>query len=237
MSNDQQQQQPPQPSPSALNKHKKKKEEGMDDWLVTYADAITLVLIFFILMFSVSEPKESEFKKVSEAFQAAGFIEEVTEDPFNPLQEELEILIENNDLQQDMSVEATEKGVQLELSSSSFYHSGSAKFKREAIPILEQVADILRDFNFDAYVIEVDGHTDDVPIRSKTYPSNWELSGGRASNIVRFFIADGLDRELMKASGFADVKPKVPNLDEDGVPIPSNRELNRRVVVRIERID
>lgn len=221
----------------SLKPRKKKEEPNTDDWLTTYADAVTLILCFFILMFSVSEPQPSQFKKISEAFAAAGFVQEVTEDQFEVLKEELEIMIENNALEQVMSVEETENGLQLELSSSSFYHSGSARFRKEAMPILEQVADVLRDFDYDAYEIAVDGHTDDVPISSGTYPSNWELSAGRATNIVRFFIADGLTEELMSATGYAQVKPKVPNLDEDGVPIPPNRELNRRVVVRVERVD
>lgn len=221
----------------ALKLKVKKKEEDTEAWLTTYADAVTLVLCFFILMFSVSEPKESEFKKISEAFKAAGFIDEVSSDPFETLREELEIMIENNALEKVMSVEESDDGITLELSSSSFYHSGSSKFKREAIPILEQVADVLRDFDYDAYEIHVDGHTDDVPMKSDRYPTNWELSAGRATNIVRFFIADGLTRELMEATGHADTKPKVPNLDDDGNPIPSNRELNRRVSIHIERVD
>lgn len=215
----------------------KTKDEDTEAWLVTYADAVTLVLCFFILLFSVSEPKDSEFKKISEAFKAAGFIEQEQSDPFETLREELEIMIENNALEKVMSVEESDDGITLELSSSSFYHSGSSKFRREAIPILQQVADVLRDFDYDAYEIHVDGHTDDVPIRSERYPSNWELSAGRATNIVRFFIADGLTRELMQATGHADTEPKVPNLDEDGNPIPANRELNRRVTVRVERVD
>ncbi len=213
-------------------------EEGLDDWLVTYADAVTLILCFFIILFSVSEPKESAYKRIAESFAAAGFIEIIEDNPFEIILEELDIMIEENQLQKDMSVEETEKGLVLELSSSSFYHSGSARFRREAIPVLEQVGDILRDFEYDAYVIEVEGHTDDVPIKnSPIFPSNWELSGARAANVVRFFIADGLDRELMKSTGFADVKPKVPNLDKEGNPIPANRNLNRRVLVKVERLD
>lgn len=218
---------------------RKKTQDNSEDWLTTYADAVTLLLCFFIILFATSEPKEDNFRKISEALQAAGFSDpkEQTQDEFEVLQEELEILIQENQLEQVMSVEQTEHGIVLELASSSFYHSGSAKFQAQALPILEQVADVLRDFNYDAYEIRVEGHTDDVDIQSPQFPSNWELSGGRAANIVRFFIADGLKREIMQAVGFADVKPKVPNLDKEGTPIPSNRELNRRVAMHIERID
>lgn len=218
---------------------RKRDNKGGDDeeWLVTYADSVTLLLCFFIILFSVSEPQPSAYKKLAESLQAAGFIDEIPEDPVDGMAASLEAMVEENELEEVMAVEQTDKGLQLELSSSSFYESGSAKFKREAIPILKQVADILREYDYDAYVIAADGHTDDVPMRSATFPSNWELSAGRASNIVRFFIASGLSRELMQASGFADTRPKVPNLDEEGNPIPENREINRRVVIRVERVD
>ncbi len=236
----------PQPEPpkkpqniKSFKSQKRRYEAGLDDWLITYADMVTLVLTFFVLLFTVSEPKPDNFKKISEAFLATvGKAEgKSSEDAFEMMKEETEILIENQSLEQDISVEMTDDGIQLELSSSSFYHSGSAKFRREAVPILQSVADILRDFDYDAYEIIVDGHTDDVPIRSDTYPSNWELSAARATNVVRFFIADGLKRELMHASGYADTRPKVPNRDAQDNPIPANQELNRRVVVRVERVE
>ncbi len=216
----------------------KKEEENSEAWLITYADAVTLVLCFFILLFSVSEPKPSAYKQIADSFAAARFTqEEEQSDPMDNVQQELEIMVENNALEQVMSVEETEDGIQLELSSSSFYHSGSAKFKREAVPILLQVADVLRDFNFDAYEIQVQGHTDDVPMRSKMFASNWELSAARATNIVRFLIANDLKPELMQATGYADTRPKVPNLNVDGNPIAANRKLNRRIVIQIERVD
>lgn len=224
----------------SLKPKPQKKEEALEDWLTTYADAVTLLLCFFIIMFATSEPKEDNFKKISQALATAGFSGEEGEqsqDAFETLQEEIEVMIESSNLEQVMSVQKTEEGIELELSSSSFYHPGSSKFRKEAIPILEQVAEILRDFDYNAYEIGVEGHTDDVPIQSDIYPSNWELSAGRATNIVRFFIADGLKPEIMKASGFAEVKPKVPNIDPQGNPIPSNRELNRRVAIQIERTE
>lgn len=221
-----------------MSSHKKGHIEEDESWLITYADMITLMMAFFIIIVAMSKPDSGKVKQVAESLKQAGFVrQEIAENPEDILKEELEMMIEQNQLEQVMSVEQTDKGIMLELSSSSFYHSGSAKFRKEAIPILEQVADILRDFDYDAYEIKVEGHTDDVDIKSEQFPSNWELSAGRAANIVRFFIADGLKREIMHVAGFADVKPKVPNLDKDGTPIPANRELNRRVAVHIERVE
>lgn len=218
-------------------KRPEKKQDEDEGWLVTYADSVTLLLCFFIILFSVSEPQPSAYKKLAKSLADAGFFEEVEEDPVEAMAESLEVMIEEEQLEEVMAVEITDKGMTLELSSSSFYEVGSAKFKREAIPILKKVADILRDFDYDAYIIAADGHTDDTPIRSNVFPSNWELSAGRAANVVRFFIASGLTRELMQASGYADTRPKVPNLDDEGNGIAQNREINRRVIVRVERVD
>ncbi|MCI5048867.1 MAG: OmpA family protein [Rickettsiales bacterium] len=224
---------------SSGKKINRKKEDDFnpDEWLITYADAVTLILCFFILMFSVSKPDPDAFKKLAESMQAAGFESEENLEPHDMLAEEMEILIESSTLEETMSVEQTDKGVTLELSSGAFYHGGSAKFSREAIPILKQVAQVLADFDFDAYEIQVDGHTDDVPIKSNKFPSNWELSAARAANIVRFFIAYGITPEIMRAAGYAETRPKVPNKDANGNGIPRNRELNRRIIVRVERVD
>ena len=217
----------------------RKSEDASEAWLVTYADAVTLVLCFFILLFSVSEPQQSSFKKISESLAAAGFTTNAEQetDPIEVMQEEVEIMIEGSALESVMSVEQTDNGIQLELAAGHFYHSGSAKFKREAIGTLLKVVQILKDFDFDAYEMHIEGHTDDVPMRSAQYPSNWELSAARATNIVRFLIANGLTPELMQATGYADTRPKVPNLDSQGRPIPENRELNRRVIISVERVD
>lgn len=220
--------------------HGRKHIEEDENWLITYADMVTLLMAFFVILISVSKPDSKRSEQMTESLKAAGFKqEEITkeQDPFEAVQEEVQAMIETSNLEQDMSVEKTDKGVQLELSSGSFYEGGSAKFSRKAIPVLKKVADILHDFDFDAYKIQVEGHTDDIPMKSEQFPSNWELSGARAANIVRFFIADGIKRELLSAVGLADVKPKVPNVDDEGNPIPANRELNRRVVIRVERID
>ena len=69
----------------------------------------------------------------------------------------------------------------------------------------------------------------------RSFPSNWELSANRATNIVKFFIDKGVNPGKLRASGFADSRPKVPNLDSDGNPIPLNQAQNRRVEIYIEK--
>jgi chemotaxis protein MotB len=86
---------------------------------------------------------------------------------------------------------------------------------------------------YDLYYVDVEGHTDDVPIHTPQFPSNWELSTLRATGVVRYLIKIGLEPDRLKAAGYADVNPKVPNLDLFGAPIPENRAKNRRIVIRL----
>ncbi len=220
----------------SLRKPRQAPAQDDEDWMTTFCDVICLLLCFFVILISVSEPKQSEIEKVRAMFMSA-FVETEITSPFTDLMEQVESLIEQNQMETEMSVEETDKGLVLELASSSFYESGSAEFKKSAIPILEELATLLNDFDYEDYLVEAEGHTDDVPIKTRMFPSNWELSAGRATRIVRFFIAKGQEKEKMRAAGFSDVVPKVPNLDEFGNPIPENRELNRRVVLKIERRD
>ncbi len=207
--------------------------EGEDDWLVTYSDAVTLVLCFFVLLISISEPNVAKFEQVKEQFSEE---KKDKSKPFEELSQEMQAMISENMLDETISVEQTERGIIVEISSSSFFEKGNAQFKPRAVPILLDMAAILEDFDYDDYLIEVEGHTDDTPLSGAgQFPSNWELSGARASGVVRFFIDEGLSKERMRVKAYADITPRVPNIDEEGNPIEENREINRRIAIKIER--
>ncbi len=216
----------------------KKREEENEDWMATYADAITLLLCFFVILISIAEPSQARFEEVKKGMMSefAGDLMSI-EAPFSQMEAEFYQVMEQNDMEQFMGVGQTDKGIMLELSSGAFYKPGSAKFKPEAIPVLEGVVEAIVNFAFDypEYKVEVEGHTDDDPIASAIFPSNWELSAGRATRVVRFFADKGVEGDRLKAMGMGDAYPKVPNRDEFGAAIPENQELNRRIVVRIER--
>jgi chemotaxis protein MotB len=95
------------------------------------------------------------------------------------------------------------------------------------------VLQALEEIGFYQFKIDIEGHTDDVPISTARFPSNWELSVSRASNVVKYFIAHDISPDRLKASGYADTQPIVPNRDSLGTPIPENRARNRRIVIRI----
>lgn len=222
---------------SYANRQKKtvKQDEGEDEWLTTYADSITLLLCFFVLLISVSEPKMDKFEALTEGI-ASGFVEDMIELPFKTVQEDFQMIIEDNAVEMDVAAEFTGEGVALDMGGSALFQSGTATLKKEALPMLEEIAVAILEMDLDAYEIDVEGHTDDIPTSSKQYPSNWELSAARAARVVRYLIEMGLSPDIMKASGYGDSKPSVPNLDAQGNPIPENRKRNRRVMIHVKRI-
>jgi chemotaxis protein MotB len=116
------------------------------------------------------------------------------------------------------------RGVSVEINASVLFDQGQALLQPEASEILQAVGGLLRN---DPHRIEVEGHTDDVPIASTVYPSNWELSAARASSVVRLFIDSGVAPARLSALGFAATRPVAPNTD------PVGQARNRRVAVMI----
>ncbi|MFO1242896.1 MAG: flagellar motor protein MotB [Rickettsiales bacterium] len=218
---------------------KKKHEEAEENWLISYADMITLLLCFFVILLSVSEPKKEQLEAVSEAMKQAindAKKEEKKQDPMEDLKQDLETMIVDDALEEAMSVAETEKGIVIDLSTAAFYESGSATIRKDAEPYLQRMTEILKKFDLDEHLINVIGHTDDAPIHTAEFPSNWELSAVRATRIVRFFADNGIDHHILRSSGFADTEPKWRNLDDLGNPIEENRERNRRITIKIEAL-
>lgn len=124
-----------------------------------------------------------------------------------------------------------------EMSSSAFFESGSADLTDGGKAILRDIAVELKSSRYDGYNIVVEGYTDDTPIATARFPSNWELSTARAAAVVHFFLDQGLPAQRLHAAGYADTHPEFPNRDADGNGIPENQARNRRVVIRLEQIE
>lgn len=210
-------------------------DEGQDAWLVTYADAVTLLMTFFIMLVSFSKIDIPLYEKV-----AAGIKNELgkgrkeAESPTTTLKVDLQDVVFTLQADQVVQIGTDERGIVLELNSSAFFKPASADLREQAIPVLQSMASVINAKKYEYFNIQVEGHTDDDPIHTARFPSNWELSAGRASTVVRFFISQGIYPEKMEAIGYADTRPKVPNRDIDGKPIPDNQALNRRVVIHLE---
>ena len=212
-----------------------------DDWMLTYADAITLLMAFFVVLLALSDKDTAKYEEVANAIAA-----QISHEPAEPIQG-LEKGAEGfadtlastlSPLQKDdqVSVETSTETIIIELSGTLLYGVGSAEIRPEALDVLNQVAEILQATELgEDHVIIVEGHTDDVPISRGPFPSNWELSAARATAVVRHFASQGVPQDKLRAMAMADTQPLVPNLDPEGNPIPENRAKNRRVVVRVER--
>jgi chemotaxis protein MotB len=125
----------------------------------------------------------------------------------------------------------------LQIGSAAFFSSGSAALSNAGKAILGDVAGTLESPEFAAYHITIEGHTDDTPISTPQFQSNWELSAARAAAVVRFLLDLGVPAGKLTASGYADTVAIAPNRTADGTVIPDNQARNRRVVIRLEKID
>jgi len=206
--------------------------QGEDDWLVTFADMATLLLAFFIMLAAISKVDPVMFEQLK-AGMAKGIGQRDIERPIEALRNDITAAIELMKVDDVVGLGVDQQGLIIEFASVAFYPQGSAELRPEAIPVFQQIASTLNSQKYRNFRIEVQGHTDDTPINTPAFPSNWELSADRAARVVRFFIDQGLLDQRMRAVGFADTAPKVPNRGPDGTPLPNNQEINRRVTVRV----
>ncbi|WP_026907505.1 flagellar motor protein MotS [Paucisalibacillus globulus] len=247
---------------------RKKIDKGAPKWMVTYSDMVTLILVFFILLFSMSQVDTVKFEAVSDSFRnrmifdflpssvpmdnpaestsvekqgqdlneyelpvsddkedEADSDSSKENDSLNELMVEVENYLDENALNNVVSANRSERGVVLVLQDSILFDPGEAEILPSALPFLTKVGNLLAQIDND---IKVEGHTDDVPMSSFRYPSNWELSGARASSVVRFLVdKNSLDEGRFAISGYSDSEPIVPNDNA------SNRSKNRRVEIVI----
>ncbi len=206
-------------------------DDSSSSWLVTYSDAITLLLAFFVMILSVSDIDQGKVEALQEGLSTVMTDRQQTT-PFTDIKKALDDYIAQNGLQDQLSVVLDQRGVKVEFANVALYDSGSADLKANAMPLLEKVSAIIRDTSHETHMIEVEGHTDDIPIANEQFPSNWELSAARATHVVKYLMSQGVAKERLKASGFADSRPKALDTAQN---IGQQRAGNRRVVVQVRR--
>jgi chemotaxis protein MotB len=210
-------------------------KEDKEEWLLTYTDAVTLLLAFFVLILQVSDINQNKFEEVYEGISQGLLKEKNTVTPLTDVKRALDQIFAEHNVQDQVQVVLDNKGITVEFASSSFYEIGSADIRENMYPVLNAMSEAFKNIRLNDFMIEVEGHTDDVPISTPRYPSNWELSVNRATNIVKHLQQTGINHEILKAAGYGESRPKVPNRAEDGTPIAENRAVNRRVVIWIHR--
>ena len=209
-------------------------EKEEEEWLVTYADAITLLLAFFVMLITFAKFDIPAYQEAANAIKnEVGKKDEKS--PTEVLQQNIQMLVENVEADQVVQVTTDDKGIAIELASNAFFKPGSADLREVAIEqVLKPLTDMLAAPRYGYYMIDAEGHTDDDPISTERFPSNWDLSAARASTVIRFFIDYGqMNAKRFRVTGLGSVWPKVPNRDAEGNPIKENQAENRRVLVRV----
>lgn len=214
---------------------KQKVEEPQDDWLITYADAITLFLAFFVILISFSKVDVQTFEKVAAEIKKEIRKEEKVERPVFFLFNNLESILDGSPgiIKENREVTFDDEGVVLEFKGKAFFKIGSSELLPDAQKIMATIAEEMNVPTYAKYFIDVEGHTGDIPIRTVRFPSNWELSASRAASVVRYFITLQLNPARLKAAGYADTRPKLPNRDLSGNALPENQAAKRRIVIRL----
>ncbi len=235
--------------------------ENHERWLVSYADFITLLFAFFVVMYSISSINEGKYKVISQALlgvfndpersmkpipigeerplsvrpaeplvkdseQTDAGLGATSIDPLKTISDDVRDAFGDLIKSDQMTVRGNELWIEIELNSSLLFGSGDAMPSDQAFAIIEKVAGILKPF---ANPVHVEGFTDNLPIRTAQYPTNWELSSARAASIVRLLAMEGVNPARMASVGYGEYQPVASNDTADG------RARNRRVVLVISR--
>lgn len=238
--------------------------ENVDRWLITYADLITLLLAFFVMMYAISQVDVAKFETIARSLAT-----EFTSDPslielgnradvekhppesegldlsqlekkedkreadnaksnaeLDALYAKIKQYVVEHDLESDIRVENARRGVEITFAEHILFDLGKAELKKQSTKVLKPIVPLLNELN---NPISVEGHTDNLPIISGAYKSNWELSTERALSVLTYLEKAGVDSKRLALVGYGEYKPVKPNNSDD------NRQFNRRVNLVILR--
>lgn len=212
---------------------KRSSPEVDSSWMETYGDMVTLLLCFFIMLASISKIDTVLFEKVQ-----SGMTKEIGKQPpqrpIETMKQELTQAAANVQGSDDaVDVGTDDRGVVLNLDSGAMFAPGSADIKPGMMPLLKELVGTFQQPRFENYRLEIQGHTDNTPVKTAQFPSNFDLAAARALATMRAFVALGMKEDKMIVSAYGQYAPRVPNTLEDGTPLPANQSLNRRVAVHV----
>jgi chemotaxis protein MotB len=238
-----------------VSRRKPKSSEGASQnsmgWLTTFNDLVTNLMVFFVLLFAMSNIDTRKMKDFQYALQSGLGVLEAGD--------QVSVAVENSRLVPDMSHIETQaegpqesqaselrrqvleqvqemvapdfglkfsesnEGIHLTFTDAVLFAAGSAEIQPQGQPLLHEIGRVIRQMPYD---VRVEGHTDNLPIRTRRFPSNWELSTARAVNVVKHLIeSEHIEPRRLSAVGYGDSKPLVPNDDAE------HRAQNRRVEI------
>ncbi len=224
-----------------------------NSWMIIYSDMITIILCFFIifftftaeentLLFKLKNSLENKVSKLNTEVEELNTVNErlkketasLSQKLFNLTNIERDVKTSNedfisflrdNNLLEDVTILEDENQLVIRFKDSILFDSGEAEIRQEGYEVLDRIADKLKKIEND-FVVE--GYTDNVPIKTHEFPSNWELSSARAINVVKFFINNkNINEDRISFSGWGERKPIASNDTEEG------RAKNRRIEIKI----
>lgn len=253
-------------------------EEDSQSWITTYADLVTLLLVFFVLLFSMSTIKKEQFAHTIRAFQLAlgnadnnGSLIPLPEPLRNSIEQPSDLLEAGDPLPDNPAIQETHPApkptdapvnedtqvlkelsnnirdvfstlgvsdvvdigdpkdgkIHIRVKGSVLFESGSAAFNRNMLPVMDGVMSVLEKNR--GYTVDIQGHTDNIPIETLQFPSNWELSAVRATTVLRYLIRGGISPERLTATGYGESLPIRPN------DTPEHQAENRRIEFVLKR--
>ncbi|MEK7845062.1 MAG: flagellar motor protein MotD [Pseudomonadota bacterium] len=240
--------------------------DNHERWLVSYADFITLLFAFFVVMYAISSINEGKYRILSHslvnAFKSNNSSSDVVVHQSTELmfdndhrtqqadsikliddlkalkikkQEKMKSMAKNilhalESLVKDGQVKVTQSssGITVEINASVLFSPGQAKLAENSSLTLQAVAHVIKE---QKHEIHVEGHTDNLPIHTESFPSNWELSTARASSVIRLFVENGVEPHRLTAIGYGENRPIETN------ETPEGRKRNRRVTIMILSTD
>jgi chemotaxis protein MotB len=218
--------------------------------MTTWSDLVTLLLCFFVLLYSFSVLDVAKFRQFINSFQGQGILDggvapisdepplapdeassDETPGPFYTDNGRLMVhvmeYLKENGIEGNVEVYREEQGVLIEINDHLFFDSARAEIRSDGMPLLNKLSDLLDQMPND---VVIEGHTDNIPIKTMEFPTNWELSASRSARVVRYFTEiRGLDARLFAAMGYGEFRPTASNATAQG------RTQNRRVVLLIKR--
>lgn len=257
-----------------MNKRLKRKlpedEIEAGSWLTTYSDLVTLLLTFFVLLFSMASIDNKRFEEVAQSLRSAfmsisngeifynndgkdlvsifdenmpedllednitnnnkgdlGDADEMKKDAVSEFREQVEQLISEMELDEYVQIIDEKTSLTLRIDSVILFDLGKADIKESGKETIRKVAKLMKEINTE---ITVQGHTDNLPIHTSLFPTNWELSTKRATNVVLFLVNEcSLDPRKLTATGNGEFRPIAPNDTEE------NRQKNRRIDIVIDK--
>ncbi len=223
-------------------------------WLITYADLMTILLVFFVLLYSLAffekEKYESrveimmrqlkqnhEPKGAVELYDLSGnldnkiSLEDITglRSRETSLFKKINKMAQKSSSSKKITTRSRYGKIMIIVSGEALFSSGSASFNSDALPSFNQMIQIFDEYP--EYTINIKGHTDNIPISTPAFASNWELSAIRATTVLKYLISKGISPKRLTATGYADILPLVPNTTDE------NRNRNRRVEFVLEKTE